>query len=81
MGQPHEHYHARQAQRRVVVWGCKEHSTPAGETCQGCLYEPVTQQPPTALLRRPSRFNEQNAYSDNNIMTALTGELTPTPGP
>ena len=24
-------------QRRVVVWGCKEHETPAGEECQGCI--------------------------------------------
>src|SRR4051794_21557371 len=24
-----------QRQRRVVVWGCKEHQTPAGEECQG----------------------------------------------
>lgn len=22
---------------RVVVWGCKEHQTPAGMECQGCL--------------------------------------------
>lgn len=26
----------RHSQRRVVVWGCKEHQTPAGEECQGC---------------------------------------------
>lgn len=26
-----------QPQRRVVVWGCKEHQTPAGEECQGCI--------------------------------------------
>ncbi len=26
----------RRQQRRVVVWGCKEHQTPAGEECQGC---------------------------------------------
>jgi hypothetical protein len=32
----HEHYQARRAQRRGVVWGCKEHGTPAGEECQGC---------------------------------------------
>ena len=23
-------------QRRVVVWGCTEHQTPAGQECQGC---------------------------------------------
>jgi hypothetical protein len=22
--------------RRVVVWGCKEHQTPPGQECQGC---------------------------------------------
>lgn len=22
--------------RRVVVWGCKEHQTPSGQECQGC---------------------------------------------
>lgn len=37
MSTEHEHYRARQQQRRVVVWGCKDHGTPAGETCQGCL--------------------------------------------
>lgn len=26
----------RHSQQRVVVWGCKEHQTPAGEECQGC---------------------------------------------
>lgn len=26
----------RQQSRRVVVWGCDIHQTPAGETCQGC---------------------------------------------
>jgi hypothetical protein len=25
-----------QQQRRVVVRGCKEHQTPAGQECQGC---------------------------------------------
>jgi hypothetical protein len=25
-----------QQQRRVVVWGCKEHQTPPGDECQGC---------------------------------------------
>lgn len=23
-------------QRAVVVWGCKDHQTPAGQECQGC---------------------------------------------
>lgn len=27
---------ARQQQRRVVVWGCAIHKTPAGQQCQGC---------------------------------------------
>ncbi|MGH3777965.1 MAG: hypothetical protein ACRDRR_19905 [Pseudonocardiaceae bacterium] len=27
---------ARQQQRRVVVWGCNIHRTPAGTQCQGC---------------------------------------------
>lgn len=27
---------ARWQQRRVVVWGCKTHRTPAGAECQGC---------------------------------------------
>ncbi|MGH3963015.1 MAG: hypothetical protein ACRDRY_07160 [Pseudonocardiaceae bacterium] len=27
---------ARRAQRRVVVWGCAIHGTPAGTECQGC---------------------------------------------
>lgn len=27
---------ARQQQRRVVVWGCDIHRTPAGTECQGC---------------------------------------------
>jgi hypothetical protein len=27
---------ARQGQRRVVVWGCGIHRTPAGAECQGC---------------------------------------------
>jgi hypothetical protein len=25
-----------QRQRRVVVWGCKEHHTPTRQECQGC---------------------------------------------
>ena len=27
----------RRRQRRIVIWGCDTHRTPAGETCQGCL--------------------------------------------
>jgi hypothetical protein len=23
-------------QRRVVIWGCRIHRTPAGQECQGC---------------------------------------------
>lgn len=32
----HEHYRARHAQRRVVVWGCSIHHTPRGMECTGC---------------------------------------------
>ncbi len=33
----HRNWRRRQHQPRVVVWGCKEHQTPPGEECQGCL--------------------------------------------
>lgn len=36
MSDQHEHYQARQRQRRVVTWGCRVHQTPAGQECQGC---------------------------------------------
>lgn len=29
-------WRTRLQQGRVVVWGCKEHQTPAGQECQGC---------------------------------------------
>jgi hypothetical protein len=31
-----DRYRQRQAQRRVVVWGCSIHGTPRGEECTGC---------------------------------------------
>jgi len=33
---PNPNRQVAQRQGRVVVWGCKEHQTPAGEECQGC---------------------------------------------
>jgi hypothetical protein len=37
MGEQTERHRERQQQRRIVIWGCGTHRTPAGETCQGCL--------------------------------------------
>lgn len=32
----HPNRQVHQQQRQVVVWGCREHQTPAGTECQGC---------------------------------------------
>jgi hypothetical protein len=37
MGEQTEQHRERQRQRRIVVWGCNTHRTPAGKTCQSCL--------------------------------------------
>lgn len=34
-----ERERARQQHRRVVVWGCDIHRTPAGQECQGCAHQ------------------------------------------
>jgi hypothetical protein len=31
-----DRHRARQAQRRVVIWGCPIHRTPRGQKCVGC---------------------------------------------
>jgi RNase P subunit RPR2 len=36
MTNPHPNRQTYQRQQAVVVWGCKEHQTPAGQECQGC---------------------------------------------
>jgi hypothetical protein len=39
MGEQRTERHRARQQRRIMVWGCDIHRTPAGTECQGCAHQ------------------------------------------